>query len=259
VSYGLASILARAFLTWSLAERGAFSQAVACGEEAVRLATAADHAESLLIAFQGLGTALSRKGDIDRAIPTLERAVALGDAIQVPLLFPMFALFLGAAYVLAGRAAEAIALLEKAWEQTVAMPFRAIQSPVAGHLAEACLRAGRLDDALAFATRALELARQHKERGHEAWSLRALGEVALAQEPPDVDQVEGWFRQGSDLAGELGMRPLVAHCHLGLGTLYRRTGDRARAEAHLSRALDAFSDMGMEFWAARARECAARV
>jgi class 3 adenylate cyclase/tetratricopeptide (TPR) repeat protein len=259
VSYGLASILARAFLAWSLAERGAFPQAVACGEEAVRLATAADHAESLLIAFEGLGAALSRKGDIDRAIPTLERAVALGDAIQVPLLFPLFALFLGAAYVLAGRAAEAIALLEKAWEQTVAMSFRAIQSPVAANLAEACLRVGRLDDALAFATRALELARQHKERGHEAWSLRALGEVALAQEPPDVDQIEGWFRQGSDLAGELGMRPLVAHCHLGLGTLYRRTGDRARAEEQLSCALDAFSDMGMEFWAARARECAARV
>ena len=173
VSYGLASILARAFLTWSLAERGAFPQAVACGEEAVRLATAADHAESRLIAFEGLGAALSRKGDIDRAIPTLERAVALGDAIQVPLLFPMFALFLGAAYVLAGRAAEAIALLEKAWEQTVAMPFRAIQSPVAGHLAEACLRVGRLDDAMAFATQALELSRQHQERGHEAWSLRA--------------------------------------------------------------------------------------
>jgi hypothetical protein len=62
VSYGLASILARAFLTWSLAERGALPQAVACGEEAVRLAAAADHAESLLIAFQGLRAAPSRKG-----------------------------------------------------------------------------------------------------------------------------------------------------------------------------------------------------
>jgi tetratricopeptide (TPR) repeat protein len=200
VSYGLASILARAFLTSSLAERGAFPQAIVCGEEAVRLATAADHAESLLIAFQGLGAALSRKGDIDRAIPTLERAVALGDAIQVPLLFPMFAMFLGAAYVLAGRAAEAIPLLEKAWSETVAMPFKAIQSPVAGHLAEACLRAGRLDDALVLATQALELARQHKERGHEAWSLRALGEVALAQEPlrhrPGREQVPRGERPG---------------------------------------------------------------
>ena len=136
MSYSLPSVLARTFLTWSLAERGAFPQAVACGEEAVRLATAADHAESVLSASAGLGGALSRKGDIDRAIPTLERAVALGDAIQVPLLFPFLAMSLGAAYVLAGRTAEAIAPLEKAWAQTVAMPFKTIQSKVAAHLGE---------------------------------------------------------------------------------------------------------------------------
>jgi tetratricopeptide (TPR) repeat protein len=253
MSYSLPSVLARTFLTWSLAERGAFPQAVACGEEAVRLATAADHAESLLSASAGLGGALSRKGDIDRAIPTLERAVALGDAIQVPLLFPFFAMFLGAAYVLAGRPAEAIALLEKAWAQTVAMPFKTIQSPMAAHLGEAYLRTGRMGEAMDFVTQALELSRQHKEQGHEAWSLRALGEVALAQEPPDAGRAEGAFRQASVLAGELGMRPLVAHCHLGLGTLYRRTRDRARAEEHLTLARDAFSDMAMELWAARAR------
>ena len=253
MSYSLPSVLARTFLTWSLAERGAFPQAVACGEEAVRLATAADHAESLLSASAGLGGALSRKGDIDRAIPTLERAVALGDAIQVPLLFPFLAMSLGAAYVLAGRPAEAIALLEKAWAQTVAMPFKTIQSPMAAHLGEAYLRTGRMGEAMDFVTQALELSRQHKERGHEAWSLRALGEVALAQEPPDAARAEGAFRQASVLAGELGMRPLVAHCRLGLGTLYRRTRDRARAEEHLTLARDAFSELAMDLWAARAR------
>ena len=254
VSYALPAVLTRTFLTWSLAERGAFAQAVARGEEAVRLATAVDHAESLLSASAGLGMALSRKGDIDRAIPLLERAVALGDAIQVPLLFPLLGMFLGSAYVLAGRPAEAIALLEKAWAQTVAMPFKSIQSPVAAHLGEAYLRTERMGDAMTFATQALELSRQYRERGHEAWSLRALGEVALAHEPPDTDRVEAAFRQASVLAGELGMRPLVAHCHLGLGTLYRRARDRARAEEHLTLALDAFSDMAMEFWAAHARK-----
>jgi hypothetical protein len=97
--------------------------------------------------------------------------------------------------------------LEKAWAQTVAMPFKPIQSPVAAHLGEAYLRTERMGDAMAFATQALELSRQHKERGHEAWGLRTLGEVALAQEPPDADQAEGAFRQASVLAGELGMRP----------------------------------------------------
>lgn len=88
---------------------------------------------------------------------------------------------------------------------------------------------------------------------NQAWSLHALGEVALAQEPPDAARAEGAFRQASVLAGELGMRPLVAHCHLGLGTLYRRTRDRARAEEHLTLARDAFSELAMDLWAARAR------
>ena len=86
-----------------------------------------------------------------------------------------------------------------------------------------------------------------------AWSLRTLGKVALAQEPPDADQAEGAFRQASVLARELGMRPLVAHCHLSLGTLYRRTKDRSRAEEHLALALGLFRDMAMELWATRAR------
>jgi len=253
ISYGLPSILARMILTWSLAERGAFGEAVACGEEALRLAAAADHAESQLCALAGLGAALSRQGDVDRAIPTLERAVALGDAIQVPLLFPFFAMFLGSAYGLAGRPAEAITLLERAWARTVAMPFKSIQALLAAHLAEEHLRNGRVDDALTLATQAVELARQRQERGHEAWALRALGEVALAQAPLDAARAEGAFRQASALAGELGMRPLAAQCHVGLGTLHRRTGDGSRAREHLGRALGLFQDMAMGRWAARTR------
>jgi hypothetical protein len=67
------------------------------------------------------------------------------------------------------------------------------------------------------------------------------------------DRAEDGFRQASVLAGDLGMRPLLAHYHPGLGTLYRRTRDRERAEEHLTLARDAFSDMAMELWAARAR------
>jgi hypothetical protein len=50
------------------------------------------------------------------------------------------------------------------------------------------------------------------------------------------------------LASELGMRPLVAHCHLGFGTLYRRTGDRTKAEEHLTTASTMYREMSMGFW-----------
>jgi hypothetical protein len=53
------------------------------------------------------------------------------------------------------------------------------------------------------------------------------------------------------LAVELGMRLLVAHCHLGLGKLYRRTGQRPEARDHLTIAATMFREMGMGLWLQR--------
>ena len=48
------------------------------------------------------------------------------------------------------------------------------------------------------------------------------------------------------------MAPLVAHCHLGLGTLSRRTGDPAKAAEHLTTATTMYRQMGMTFWLEKA-------
>jgi hypothetical protein len=44
------------------------------------------------------------------------------------------------------------------------------------------------------------------------------------------------------------MRPLVAHCHLGLGKLYQRTGKREQAWQYLTTATTMYRDMGMTYW-----------
>jgi hypothetical protein len=44
------------------------------------------------------------------------------------------------------------------------------------------------------------------------------------------------------------MRPLIAHCHLGLGKLYRRTGKRQEAQEHLTTATTMYPEMGMTYW-----------
>jgi hypothetical protein len=54
------------------------------------------------------------------------------------------------------------------------------------------------------------------------------------------------------LAAEFGMRPLVAHCHFGVGKLYRGSGDRAKAEEHLATAAAMYREMGMTFWLEKA-------
>jgi tetratricopeptide (TPR) repeat protein len=115
-------------------------------------------------------------------------------------------------------------------------------------MSEAYLLAGRVQEAIQLAGRALNLARAHKERGHEAWALRLLGEIATHQDPPEIEPAAQHYRQALALAEELGMRPLVAHCHLGLGTLSTRTGQRQQARAELSTAIEMYRAMGMTFW-----------
>ena len=48
------------------------------------------------------------------------------------------------------------------------------------------------------------------------------GEIASAADRPTDG--EGFYNRAIARAEERGMRPLVAHCHLGLRQLYRRNG-----------------------------------
>jgi hypothetical protein len=95
-------------------------------------------------------------------------------------------------------------------------------------LGEAALLASRLEAAHTQAVQALTLARERQERGHQAHALRLLGDIAARHEPADVEPAEDYYRQALALTEEPGMRPLQAHCHLGLGTLYARTGSGSR-------------------------------
>jgi tetratricopeptide (TPR) repeat protein len=151
-----------------------------------------------------------------------------------------FAACLGAAYALSGRLPEALPLLEQAVEQNV-------HASVA-YLSQGYLLAGRLEEAHTLAERTLALTRAHQERGHQAYALRLLGGIATRREPPERALAAAHYRQALALAEELGMRPLVAHCHRGLGTLYAQTGQREQARAALSTAIEMYRAMEMTFW-----------
>ena len=166
---------------------------------------------------------------------------------------------LGAAYTLAGRVADAVPLLTQALEQTTAMEMVGYQALCRLSLGEAQLLAGRLEEAHALAEQALALAREHQERGNQAYALRLLGDIAARREPPDTEPAEAHYQQALALAEELGMRPLQAHCHHGLGTLYRQTGRAALARAALSTAIELYRAMDMTFWLPAAEAALAQV
>ena len=151
------------------------------------------------------------------------------------------------ACALAGRLAEALPLLQ-----------RSIQPPLVhlalftAFLSEAHLFARHHEGARPLAQQALDLARSSHERAHEAWALRLFGEIHAQDDPPKAGIAETHYHQALALAETLGMRPLVAHCHLGLGKLYRRTGDRAKAAEHMMTASAMYREMDMGFWLAQA-------
>src|SRR5262249_30495028 len=119
--------------------------------------------------------------------------------------------------------------------------------------------AGHLEAAHAVAERALTQARAHQERGHQAYALCLLGDIAARREPPASGQAAAYYHQALALADELGMRPLQAHCHRGLGTLYATTGQWEQARAALSTAIEMYRAMDMTFWLPQAEATLAQV
>jgi tetratricopeptide (TPR) repeat protein len=212
-----------------------------------------------MFAYLGIGLLALRQGDLPRALPRLERAVGVCQEAGLPLYFPWVAAALGAAYTLAGRITDAVLLLTQAMEQTIATETVVYQALCRLSLGEAQLVAGRLEEAQALAERALALAHEHQECGNQAYALRLLGEIAARRDPPERDQAEAHYHQALALAEELGMRPLAAHCHFGLGKLYVKIGHRAEARTALSAAIELYRAMEMTFWLPQAEAALAQV
>ena len=217
------------------------------------------HPASFMFALWGIGLLCLLQGDLPRALPLLERAVGLCQDADHPAWFPSVATALGAAYTLSGRIADAVPLLTQAVEQTMVREVVVDQALCSLALGEAQMLAGRLEEACTLAERALAFSHAHKERGHQAYALRLLGDIAARREPPEVAQAEAHYQQALALAEALGMRPLQAHCHHGLGTLYATTGRREQARTALSTAIALYRAMDMTFWLPQAEAALAQV
>jgi tetratricopeptide (TPR) repeat protein len=244
----LPAVLSRAYLAWCHAELGTFAEGHALGEEGLRIAEAADHPLSRMFASWGVGLLALRQGDLPRALPRLERAISICQDADHQTFFPLMAAILGAAYTLSGRIADAVPLLTQAMEQTTATEMAGIQALCRLPLSEAQLVAGLLEEAHTLAEHTLAHAHEHQERGHQAYALCLLGEIAARRTPPEHEQAEAYYQHALTLAEELSMRPLQAHCHRGLGTLYGKVGRQDQARAELCIAIELYRSMGMTFW-----------
>ena len=253
----LPAALARSHAASGLAELGDFVEGAKMAQDGLQLAEVIAQPTSIANALWCVGMVPRRQGDVHTAIPILEQALALSQSANI-LLVPLSASLLGATYALAGRTVEALPILGQMLERVATGNPMFFHELVFTELIEALLLVGRVDEASALAGRLLDVSRTHKGSGYQAHACRLLGSIAMHREPPDVDQATGHYRQALTLAEELGMRPLQAHCHLGLGTLYARTGQRQQAQAALSAAIDLYRSMDMTFWLPQAEAALAQ-
>jgi tetratricopeptide (TPR) repeat protein len=237
---------ARAFLAWTLAELGRLHDAVAVGDDSLRMAQAVDEPFTLMHGYFGAGIPYLARGDFARAIPPLERGVALCRAADLHLWSGETAAELGLAYARAGRIADALPVLEFALEEATTTGLQWTYARQHALVGEAYLLAGRRTEAARLAEIALQAARTAKQRGQEAMALRLSAEIAA--DALEAERAATDYRAALALASELRMRPLVAHCHLGLGKLYHRAGQRDQAQEHLTTATTLYREMDMRFW-----------
>jgi class 3 adenylate cyclase/tetratricopeptide (TPR) repeat protein len=248
-----ASVYDRNWLVQSLAQLGRFNAAAEHEAEAIRLAEPTHHAITIGQAYRAASTLHLLKGNWAKARSLVEHGIAVlrtGNVVaQLP---PAVA---SSAWVLAqlGEASESLSRIREGEQLLERQAARGRFGDLgwAYHaLGRACLLLGRLDEARRLGERVVESS--PGQHGFAAHALHLLGDIATLPERFEAGRGEAHYRQALALAEPRGMRPLVAHCHLGLGKLYRRTDKREQAKEHLTIATTMYREMGMTYWLEKA-------
>jgi len=247
-TYGTFYFMGCGFLSWGHTILGDFASAF---QYADRTTQAAERIESPQVQANALcfrAILLNHQGEFARAIPLCEQAVQLYETHGIRFMLPLALMYWGQALAWIGQSSESLAALERAVALQEDMETQYLATEGYIMWAEGLLLANNFEEAQRVANRGVDLARATGEQGNEAWVLRFLGDIAMHRDSPDVNQAETYYQQALTLANELGMRPLQAHCHRGLGTLYRQTRQLEQARTELSTAIEMYRDMEMTFW-----------
>jgi tetratricopeptide (TPR) repeat protein len=240
------------WLAQGLAFVGDFERATTYGDRGILAAEVIN--QPLAQAYAAVWRAIPScvKGEFAEAVQLGERAVRLCETKELPGWLPYACYILGWALALSGRLAEGLLYLERGVTLAEGLELGVHFSWSYVLWAEGLLVSGHTERAKGAADRGLEVALAHREQGYETWARYVLGAIAAAGDSPDLEAAFGSYVRAKTLAEALGMRPLAAHCHLGLGKLYGKTGKRQDAQEHLLTATALYREMDMPFWLGQA-------
>ena len=215
-------------------------------ERGVAVADELAHPFTSIAAYLASSSVRLAAGEFAVAIPLLQRVLAMAERGDFLVQRISARARLGYAYLFDDRRAEGLELLEDA-VQEIDRVDGFWRPRILGWLGEGYLLAGRVDEAVGIAERAMAITPPYA-RIVRAWMLRLTADVASHTTPAGAERAAELYREAAALANALELRPLRAHCHLGLGRLFRSTGDQ-RAKAELSEAVGAFRAMKTAYWA----------
>ena len=247
-----ASVFDRAWLIMSLAELGRFSEAAAHVADAIRIAEQTEHAFSIGWAHFAAGMSHLHKGDWEKARSMVEHWLTMLRTGNVAIHLPWAVAASAWALAQIGETSEALDRVREAEQLLEGQAARGIvghRGWAYGAAGRACLLLGRLDEAQRLGERAVETSK--RQPGFAAHALRLLGDIKTHPDRFDPEVGAAHYREAMSLAQQHRMRPLVAHCHLGLGELYRRTGQLDHARENLASAATLYREMDMGFWLER--------
>lgn len=247
------SVICRSHLVQCLAAMGRFTEGKEFAAEGMQIGAAAEHPTSMIHMMCSAGMLCLLKGELDQAISHLERSLELCRSASILVYGPFVASRLGCAYAHAGRIPEALRYLEQGVEESPSSGRAAFLSLATASLAEGYLYAGRVDKAVDTAENAWALARQHKERGNEAWALKILGDACMHEGRRDPDRAESHYHRALELGRDLEMRPLAAHCRMAIASVHALRGATAEAREEIAAATELFGAMEMTLWRDRAQ------
>ena len=244
----------RFWLVMSLAQLGRFAEAAQYEAEARRLIEPLHHPMTIGVHYFGAGTLELLKGDLPAAHSLLGRALGVLRAGNVSNMLPQTVCALAAVTAQLGEEDETLDLLREGEQSLERLSARAElfhnRHRLIEFLGRTNLLLGRLDAARDLAERAVTLS--SRQPGFAAYASHLLGDIATHPDQFDSARGEIHYREALSVATSHAMRPLVAHCHLGLGKLYRRTGKREQAQEHLTTATTMYREMGMTYWLEKA-------
>src|SRR5579862_1777526 len=224
------SIFDRAWLIMSLAELGRFAEAAKYEAEAIQIADATEHAFDIGWAHFAASMPHLLKGDWAKARELVAHWIATIRTGNVAIHLPWAVAASAWALAQIGDTDLALERIQEAEELLERQAARGIVSHrgwAYQAVGRACLVLGRFDKARHLAERAVGTS-QHQP-GFAAHALHLLGDLAAQPDRFDAENSTAHYREALALAQKHGMRPLIAHCHLGLGRVFSRTG---KPEAH---------------------------